>query len=436
MKNKKLITLPHNFELREYQKPVWQYMRSGGNRAILIWHRRAGKDIFCHNFNIASAIESVGNYWHIMPYYSQIRKALWEARTADGKSYIDFIPREIIKTIKNQEMAIHLKNGSIIRFLGGDRPNSLVGAAPKGMIISEWALQRPSLWHYLEPILLENKGWAIFNSTPRGTNHAKETYDNFVKDPKTYASLLTIKDTKAITEKQIQEIRMSGTPEEIIQQEYYCSFAGTIQGAYYGDLINQAEKQSKICSVPYDEQALVHTYWDLGIDDMMSIWFIQFIGKEIRIIDYYENHNQRLSFYADLLINSKQYKYGSHNLPHDGNTRELGSGKTRSDMLMEAGLNNVKHHPRNLEPYNGIIKVRALLSRCFFDEKKTKDGVLALKHYHREYDENRKTFKRHPEHDWSSHASDAFRLMAETHSENINRPIQTQTYIAKVGNII
>jgi len=301
---KKIITLPHNFKLREYQKSAWRYMMNGGNRAILIWHRRAGKDIFCHNFNIASAIKTVGNYWHIMPYYSQIRKALWEARTADGKSYIDFIPPEIIKTVKDQEMAIHLKNGSIIRFLGGDRPNSLVGAAPKGMIISEWALQRPSLWHYLEPILLENDGWCIFNSTPRGTNHAKETFERYQKNQKNFSSILTIDDTKAITPEQIEEIRKQGTPEEIIQQEYYCSFAGTIQGAYYGDILNQLDKRGQIGSIPYDEQALVHTYWDLGWSDYCSIWFIQYVDKEIRIIDFYENSKKRTSFYACLLYTS------------------------------------------------------------------------------------------------------------------------------------
>jgi hypothetical protein len=436
----KIINLPHNFTLREYQKPAWNYLANGGKRACFIWHRQGGKDLVGFNWLNASAIKEPGNYWHILPKYKQIRKSIWENRTKEGMSYLDCVPIEALKNgkkgFKNLEMAIHYKNGSIIRLVGGDNPDTLVGASPKGIVISEWAIQRPSIWYYLEPILKNNKGFAIFNSTPRGNNHAKETYDNFLKDPNYFASLLTIDDTKQISKEEIDESRRQGTPEEIIQQEYYCSFAGTIQGAYYGDIINQMEKNDKICGVPYDAQSLVHTYWDLGIDDMTAIWFMQFVGKEIRIIDYYENHNQRLDFYSDYIINSKkEYRYGSHNLPHDGNTRELGSGKTRAEMLMEAGLNNVKHHDRNREPYNGILKTRALLSRCYFDKNKTKEGILALKHYHREYDENRKSFKTHPEHDWSSHASDAFRLMAETHSETINKPTRTNPVQAKIWRL-
>ena len=415
----KVINFPYNMELRPYQRSLWDYFEpsSDNKRAIQIWHRRAGKDLTDLQIMTKEAAKRKHNYWFILPHYTQIRKAMWEGKTKHGKPYLSFIPPELTKRKNNQEMFVELINGSIIRFLGGDNPDSLVGAGPRGIVISEWALQRPSLWNYLEPMLLENKGWAIFNSTPRGDNHCKTTFEKYSQSPEYHASILTINDTGTVSREQIQKLRAEGWPEELIQQEFYCSFAGSIHGSYYGDLINSIERQGRITSVPMDGQALVHTFWDIGLSDMTAIWFAQFIGREIRLIDYYEDHNRRISDYADILLNVKQYRYGSHNIPHDGSKRDMESLKSYRQILTEAGLNNVRIHPRTNSIYLGIQRTRAMLSRCLFDAEKCKDGLWCLRNYRRAYDEARRTFRDTPEHDLASHGADAFRLLADTQSE-------------------
>lgn len=410
------ITFPHKLTLRPYQYPLWDYMEpcSDGKRAFQVWHRRAGKDLLDLQIMAKEAAKTRHNYWFILPYYQQVRKAVWEGKTREGVPYLSFIPDELIRRKNKQEMYVELVNGSIIRFLGGDNPDSLVGAGPRGIVISEFALQKPSLWNFLEPMLLENKGWAIFNTTPRGDNHAKDMYEAFKSNPAYYTSILTVNDTGVVGRAQIDKLRAEGWPEELIQQEFYCSFEGAVHGAYYGDLLNELEKQGHITAVPYDGATLVHTFWDLGLADMTSIWFVQFAGKEIRVIDYYEDHNKRVSDYADVLLNVKQYKYGSHNIPHDGAKRDIESLRSYRQILTEAGLNNVRVHERTPSVHLGIMKTRAMLSRCWFDKEKCKDGIWCLKNYRRAYDEDRRSFKDVPEHDLASHGADAFRLLAET----------------------
>lgn len=410
------ISFPYKIDLRPYQYDIWDYMEpcSDGKRAMQVWHRRAGKDLCDLQIMAKEAAKIRHNYWFILPFYQQVRKAIWEGKTKDGQPYLSFIPDELIRKKNKQEMYIELINGSIIRFLGGDNPDSLVGAGPRGIVISEWALQKPSLWNFLEPMLLENNGWAIFNTTPRGDNHAKEMFEAFKKNPNYYTSILTINDTGIVTKEAIDKLRNEGWPEEMIQQEFFCSFEGSVHGAYYGDLINDLDKRGNITSVPLDGQAMVHTFWDLGLSDMTSIWFVQFIGKEIRVIDYYEDHNKRVSDYADMLLNVKQYQYGSHNIPHDGSKRDFESLKSYQQILTEAGLKNVKVHSRTPSVHLGIMKTRAMLSRCWFDKEKCKEGLWCLKNYRRAYDEERRSFKDVPEHDLASHGADAFRLLAET----------------------
>lgn len=420
------ITLPYNFSPRVYQLPLWEYFDAGSNsdnkRAILIWHRRAGKDLTCLNLLIKEACTVKHNYWFILPFYKQVRKAIWEGKSASGNAYLDCIPKSLILRKNEQDMSIELVNGSIIRFLGGDNPDSLVGAGPRGIVFSEWALMRPSLWELLEPILSENKGWAIFNSTPRGDNHCRATFDTFSKNKEYYVSLLTVKDTGIVSEAEINKKRVvDRIPEDIIQQEYFCSFAGARTGSYYGADINALEQQGRIGTLLYDQQSLVHTYWDLGLSDETAIWFVQFINEEVRVIDYYESHNQRLSEYADYLLRVKPYKYGSHNLPHDGARRDLSANVPYKQILMEAGLQNIKIVPRCKSVYEGILKVRQMLPKCRFDGDNCKDGLYCLKNYHREYDNDRKCFRDRPEHDSTSHGADAFRMIAESLSQNMGQ---------------
>jgi hypothetical protein len=421
----KEITLPV-LPLRDYQARVWDYLwENDCKKAYIVWHRRAGKDLFCFQYLVSKAIVDVGNYWYLLPQQKQVRRAIWEGVTKDGFKYINMIPPELVWKKSEQEMKITLvhpkdptKPGSIISFLGGDRYDTLVGAGIKGCIISEHALQRPNLYDLaIEPMLVESDGWVIFNTTPRGENHAHKTFTDFKNSPKCYTSLLTVDDTKVVDISKIEEARKQGRPEELIQQEYYCSFAGAIYGAYYADMLQKAE----FGDFPYDARYPVHTCWDLGVSDSMAIWFVQFINGTIRLIDYYENRNFGLGHYADV-VNSRGYRYAGHHLPHDGVQRQLTTAEKAQSIqgqLLTLGLNYVDVIPRTKDVYADIQSVRSILPICKFD-KKCDEGIMALKQYRREYDEDRKCFKNTPYHDWTSHGADAFRMIPIIERTKVN----------------
>lgn len=185
-----------------------------------------------------------------------------------------------------------------------------------------------------------------------------------------------------------------------------------IKGAYYSKYILEAQRQGRITSVPYDHNLEVDTYWDLGVNDTTTIWFVQQYGKEVRIIEAYENEGEGLPFYVEL-IKKKPYRYGRHYFPHDLRVQEMGTGRTREDILRDLGVRNYVIIER-ADINDGIEAVRNILPSCWFDEEKTKDGVYALKSYHKEWDDKNLVYRNHPCHDWSSNYADAFRYLAGT----------------------
>lgn len=426
------ISLPI-LPLRDYQQEVWdKLIHDGIRRSFILMHRRAGKDVFCLQYLIQEAIDVAGNYWYILPQQNQVRRAIWEGITRDGVKYLSFIPEQVIEKISDMEMKVYLKNGSIISFIGGDRYDTLVGAGIRGAVISEYALQRPNLYDLaIEPMLRETKGWVLFNTTPRGNNHAKDMYDFLTKEmnegKSAYTCKLTVDDTGGIvTQEDIEEERRRGKPEELIQQEYYCSFAGAIQGAYYADMLNNCP----LGDYPYDERYPVHTMWDLGVSDTMAIWFVQFVDGTIRVIDYYENHTYGLGHYAGIVLD-KKYRYAGHHLPHDGTHRQLTvdeKAQSIQNQLMRLGLENIDIVPRTTDVYGDIQAVRGILPLCRFDNK-TKIGYGCLRDYRREYDEKNRCFKETPLHDYTSHGADAFRILPYIY----NKATKKTNYKARVA---
>lgn len=183
-----------------------------------------------------------------------------------------------------------------------------------------------------------------------------------------------------------------------------------IEGSYYAIEMLRAQSEGRICAVPYDRNAAVVTAWDLGMADTTSIWFAQYVGKEIRIIDYYENSGVALDHYVRVLAD-KGYAYDQHILPHDVKVKELGTGKSRYEVLQNLGLSNVTVCPM-LGIEDGIQQVRSQLDRCWFDETRCDRGIDALRQYRRDWDDVGKAWRGRPLHDWTSHAADAFRYLA------------------------
>lgn len=430
------LTLPNDWRPRDYQLGVWEYLEGGGKRADLVWHRRAGKDDLCLHWTATASQTRVGTYWHMLPQAEQARKAIWRAIDPHkGRRRIDIaFPEEMRAKVRDQEMNIEFKNGSLWQVVGSDNYNALVGSPPIGVVFSEWPLADPASWSFISPILEENGGWAIFNGTPRGPNHGRSLFEFASKDDGWFAERLTADATGVFSASQLDNIKreLIGIHGEeygnsIFEQEYMCSFEAAIIGAYYGRLIAQAERDNRITGVPHEPTVQTWTAWDLGVRDSTSIWFAQVIGREIHLIDYYEASGADLGHYVRE-INSKPYLYAGHIVPHDAQARELGTGKSRLEVLESLGLRNItvaKMH----RVEDGINAVRTIIPRSWFDGRKCARGVDALKLYRAEYDDKLQSLKPRPVHDWASHAADAFRYLAMTLDSQVinvgfNRPIQ------------
>lgn len=736
------ITIPHNFTPRAYQLPILRAMDGGYKRVVQVWHRRAGKEKTDLNIVVKKMLERVGSYYYVFPELTQGRKILWDGADREGFRFVDHFPKEILDGKPNDtEMKLRLRNGSLLQIVGSDRFDAVMGTNPIGMVLSEYSLQDPNCWGYFRPILAENDGWAIFNFTPRGENHAYDLYEMAKGDPEHwFVSLLTADDTGAVRPEVLAQekkeiIRLYGN-DALYQQEYFCfppaarvwtsrgqipisqvrigddvlshagrwrkvsavgareysgelvtiqsagsnsplectpehpvrvctpakqtyqwvkaggikrgdyvvlprrkvqrfkalpqdlavliawfitegsviktavqfalgadegafadvieksavkygavsrarvgnglyiqvrstwladfltancgsgagdkripfdliagnehavyealldgdgcrgdysrvqevyttisyslaldvqmlahmvgkratitrrpaekgvpsilgravtlrdaysvrvsrvrktangvplvrpqkhgvaafvrgvgrkaysgkvynlsvrfdesyvvegravhncSFAVPVSGAYYADQIQRLYADGRIGNVPHETRLSVDTWWDLGLNDRMAIWFTQSVGQELRVIDYMEGVGQGFPHYIGLL-KEKGYIYGQHTAPHDIEVRELSSGKSRRDTAAALGI-NFRVAPR-LPLADGIDAARALFSKAWFDKEKCKNGINALKNYRKTYDEKRKTYLNTPYHDWSSNASDSWRTCA------------------------
>jgi len=434
------VTLPHDWRPRPYQQRLWEYLAAGGLRSVARWHRRAGKDdIFLHH-TACAAHERVGNYWYCLPEYAQARKAMWDAVDPHkARKRIDIaFPQELRRTTKDQEMQIVFHNGSTFQLVGSDNPDSLVGSPPVGIVFSEYAISNPSAWGYLRPILLENGGWAAFNSTPRGKNHFKTMCelaekgmilraDGSVDPGGWFYSVATADDTGVFTPAQLaeelhemQENYGEDFGRALWLQEYYVSFDAAIPGAYFADQIVKARAAGRIGVVPWEESVPVHTGWDLGRTDDTVIWWFQVFGGELRVIDFHSSNGKDVPYYAELLDRKRRergFTMGTNYLPHDARPRTLASPRSVLQQFQECNkavsgkLGKFVIAPR-LDKQEQIQSARASLSRAWIDEVRCNDGIEALAQYHREWDEEKRVFTDTPVHDWSSHPADGFMTVA------------------------
>jgi hypothetical protein len=408
------IEIPYNWDPRPYQKPLWKYLQGGGKRAVAVWHRRSGKDSVCLNWTASSMFSRTGVYWHMLPEAEQARKAIWNGIDREGRRIIDqFLPPNLRNGKSEQEMRIEAVNGSIWQLCGSDNYNSLVGSNPVGVVFSEWSLAKPSAWDYIRPILAENNGWALFVFTPRGRNHAMRTLEIAKSNSAWFAQVLTADDTGVISPAIIQEERASGMDEDMLQQEYYCSFDAALQGSYYGKLLNLAQAEGRIGSYGQIDGP-VHLAWDLGRSDDTAIWFYQLekLGEDDwrpRIIESYHSHGLHLDAYIEAL-RAKGYPYGLCWLPHDAKERRLGAKRTIEQQLRDAGFQVRICQSVSLE--NGIAATRKTLMTAAFDETRCADGLEAARQYQRAWIEDLQRFSTQPLHDWTSHYADALRYLS------------------------
>ena len=433
------ITLPYRYKGRFYQNEllnVFKDMLLGNNdyrNFYLEWHRRAGKDMTFFQCVVMAAVTKIGDYGYTLPTNNQAKKVILEGKVIDYKGqpckFTDFIPRMMLKGINASEGIIRLTNGSNIYVVGSDNYNRLVGMNLSGCVFSEWSLCQPKSYDYISPMLEEThnqdkgRGWALFCWTPRGKNHAYKSRCEAIKECNKdifYFSRLTIDDTGAYTHKQYQRWVDSGKDEDTLKQEYYLDYDALKKGLVYQKELGIVKQEKRIRSIEIDKSIPVLTFWDIGVSDETTIWFMQPSkkGEELYLINYYENNGQGVDHYIEYLKTfAKEHgiKYGTVYLPHDGKNREWAAGKRRYVIVQEAGF-DVRCIERTSTVQLAINQTKQIFYRFVFDENRCQQGLNCLENYVYTYNE-RMNVTGKPLHNWASNGADALRQIGQYYSD-------------------
>tara|TARA_Y100000015_G_C2393072_1_gene91221 strand:+ start:621 stop:1880 length:1260 start_codon:yes stop_codon:yes gene_type:complete len=392
-----------NYRPRKLIKP---YHNRSERFAVIIAHRRFGKTVAAINDLIKDALTiplPKVRVAYIAPYYSQAKAIAWDylreyTQDVEGVEY------------NTSELRVDFPNGARIRLFGADNADTLRGLYFDHVVLDEPADFPARAWPtVIRPALADRKGKATFIGTPKGKNQFYETYVNAKQNKNWYTAMFKSSETGLLDPEELEEAKKA-MGEDRFEQEFECSFEAAIQGAYYAKEMKKASADGRVSGVPYDPSIGVVTSWDLGIGDSTAIWFAQYVGQEIHLIDYYESSGVGLDHYAKVLFETG-YHFEEHILPHDVRVKELGTGKSRLETLDSLGIKNVKIAPK-LGIDDGIQAARSMLNKCWFDEEKCERGIEALLQYRREFDERLKTWRGRPLHDWTSHGADSFRYLA------------------------
>jgi hypothetical protein len=459
------ILLPLHYRVRSYQAPFWAAMNAGVKRALLVWHRRAGKDLTALNWLIWSMFQRPGTYNYFFPTYKLGKRILWDGMQADGRSFMSHFPTNLIVAKNETEMKITLRVGdghtagcpdptrchaphSIFQIVGADECDQTVpGTNPVGCVYSEYSIMDPKAWDLTRPILRENGGWAVFVYTPRGKNHGYTLWKNASRDRREwYVSKLSVEQTRrdaagelgnfVVDAEGVMAERKSGMAEELIQQEFFCSFEGAVAGAYYADQIRLAYEQGRVGHFEWNPQYMVDTAWDLGRDDATAIWFTQTIAGRLNFIDYIESSTHGLDWYFALL-RQRPYKYNRHYVPHDAKVHEYSTNKTRVQFAAEHGFHFDVVPKLSVE--DGINAGRIVMAQSRFDDTEIANeissehagksvlyegcarGLASLASYQREFDDDKATWKGEPLRNWATHGADAYRYRAVAFHGDVQR---------------
>lgn len=395
-----VIEIP--YKPREQQLAIHELMDSK-RFGVVVAHRRMGKTVSAINHLIKDAVlnqKEAPRYAYIAPTYGQAKRVAWD--------YLVKYATPLGGTNNISELRVDFW-GRRIQLYGSDNPEALRGQYFDGVILDEIGDQNPKIWtDIIRPALADRKGWCMFIGTPKGHNHFKELRDRAQTEDGWGLLEFKASETGVVDDTELKAAR-NEMGEDKYRQEFECSFDAAVEGSYYGQILNELEEKNHMQEIPREELSRTWTAWDLGMGDSTSIWVAQLVGSEVRLIDYYENHGVGLDHYVKW-IKDNGYHRAEHILPHDVQVRELGTGKSRMEMLQEAGL-EIKVAPR-MSLDDGIQAVRRLLPRCWFNVPKVQIGLNCLRNYRRDYDEKRKIFFERPLHDWSSHGSDSFRYLA------------------------
>lgn len=400
--DKLTVTLP--YQPRPLQA---EFHRNLKRFNVLVCHRRFGKTVFSVNEIIRKAMECK----LVRPQYAFISPVMKQSKRNAWNMFKEFTAPIPYVKFNEAELRIDFPNGAVIHCLGAENADSLRGLYLDGVVLDEVAQMDPEVWtKVIRPALADRAGWAIFIGTKEGKNFFYDLYQMADNKDDWYRALITADSSGYVKQEELDALLEASGPD-VYAQEMGDAWDAAIKGSYYSSILNAIDNKGQIGLYSWDPSFPVITAWDIGMLDKTCIWFAQVKQGNIYLIDYYEKDDQVLGHYASEVL-SKPYTYKHHILPHDAKQRSFDTGRTRQHQLESLGLKVIIAEKTGL--IDGINSVRTLLPRCFFNKEKCNDGIKALRHYRTEYDAKIQAYTEKPKHDWSSHASDAFRYLATT----------------------
>jgi phage terminase large subunit len=266
-------------------------------------------------------------------------------------------------------------------------------------------------WNILIPTIRKEGSeiWISFNPELE----TDETYQRFVANPPQDSITMKVNwyDNPWFPDTlKLEKDALKARDEEAYNQVWEGLCRQTVDGAIFAREMQQAEKDGRICRVPYDATKPVHAVFDLGWSDSTAIWFLQFVGMETRLIRYIEDSQKTISYYL-ATMQTYGYVYDKIWLPHDAENKTLAAaGRSIDDIVRAAGY-KTEIMPR-VPILDSINAARTIFPNCYFDREHTADGLACLRHYRYEVDPETGQFSRNPLHDHYSHGADAFRYIA------------------------
>ncbi|NBS24484.1 MAG: hypothetical protein EBS78_11075 [Altererythrobacter sp.] len=385
--------------------------------ACLVAHRRAGKTVAAVNDIVRAAMFAKSTnplYAYIAPYRSQAKAVAWD--------YFKYYARPVTREVNESELMLELVNGAKIRLFGADNADAMRGLGFDGVYMDEYGDFKPSVFgNVIRPAMSDKQAWGVMAGTPKGRNQFYDIYDLATRNPDEWFLLcLPASKSGILPSSELAAAQAQLSPDQYAQ-EYLCSFDAAIVGAYFGTEMREAAEQGRIAQIPYEPSLPVYTAWDLGYRDDTAIWFFQLARNEIRCIDFYAVSGADIHDIAEVVL-SKPYRYAKHYLPHDARAKSLQTGRSIIEQLAGAlEAKNLTVVP-DIGLQSGIQAVRLTLPRVWFDAEKCREGIEALRQYQREYDEDKRAYRASPRHDWTSHPSDAFRMLAVSWREISDKP--------------
>jgi hypothetical protein len=387
----RVLSFPHDWEPRPKQAELLAAIDAGCSRACMVVHRRFGKTVLMWVALIRRALTRVGLHLYIGPTYSQVKAIIWDGVDHRGRRLLDYIPRELIAGISENELQITLVNGSIIQLGSAENEDRYRGLNPVTVVCDEYSVwSSGAVWDVLQPALAENRGAAYFAFTPMGEGHGLALYAAAMQAPDWFTRRWTIAETRRdgpgedgapiISLADVEQMRRDGTPESAIRRDLFCSFETPVAGAIYAVELERMLVENRIAAVPWHAHLPVETAWDLGARGNNAVVLFQRHGAgRLHVVEALRSGEEGLPGLVREVLR-RPYTFAGHHVPPDVRQTERGTNERLIVQLAQQGLRPIRE-VKNPGVEAGIYAARMLLSRTWIDGVKAAALVTSLRAY-------------------------------------------------------